>query len=466
MALDAPVTEMPPTDATVEASASAPTEKDVLSALPSEEYGQYEEADMIDDLVVDETRDFILGDEDVPPDDDESELGSEIGDASEMEDDPLEADTKLVLEPPAEDHSIHKLQAHSEPVYSIAINCAHPEHVATGGGDDVGYLWRLGTPAPPVKLEGHTDTISCMQFNADGTLLATGGLEGAVRVWEAETAELVIALEGPSQGINWLSWHVRGNVLLVGSEDATAWMWKLPEGSVMQIFSAHSASVSYGAFANNGKCIVTASEDGTVRVWNPRAGTVDHTMQCGANGAREEGLLITCLAAHPTHPVVMFGMDDGKLKLGQLETGKVLAQLSSHEASIESAGFCAVMQLAASASMDGKLCIWDLNTFALRHVCTHGAGVIELRWLRDSPLLATCTVSRELRVYDARDGSCLSRMIGHHDAVLCLEVGYTPQGNFLLSGSDDCTARVWPLRTEQPAAAASSTVVVARPSMP
>ena len=32
--------------------------------------------------------------------------------------------------------------------------------------------------------------------------------------------------------------------------------------------------------------------------------------------------MITCLAAHPAHPVVMFGMDDGKLKLAQVESGE------------------------------------------------------------------------------------------------------------------------------------------------
>jgi len=76
--------------------------------------------------------------------------------------------------------------------------------------------------------------------------------------------------------------------------------------------------------------------------------------------------------------------------------------------------------------MDGRLCIWDLNTFGLRHVCQHGAGVVELQWMRDSALLVTCTVSRELRVYDARDGSCARRMIGHHDAVLCVELVTSP----------------------------------------
>ena len=112
--------------------------------------------------------------------------------------------------------------------------------------------------------------------------------------------------------------------------------------------------------------------------------------------------------------------------------------------------------------MDGRLCIWDLNTFGLRHVCQHGAGVVELQWMRDSALLVTCTVSRELRVYDARDGSCMRRMIGHHDAVLCVQLGYTPNGAYALSGSDDCTARVWDLNL----APQATTAVVVTPDGP
>ena len=128
------------------------------------------------------------------------------------------------------------------------MNAAHPEMLATGGGDDVAHLWRLGTEAPAFRLEGHTDTVGALAFSMDGSLLATGGLDGTVRVWQANAGTLIGApLEGPTQGINWVAWHPRGAVLLAGSEDATAWMWKLPEGSVMQIFSAHSSSVACAA---------------------------------------------------------------------------------------------------------------------------------------------------------------------------------------------------------------------------
>ena len=125
------------------------------------------------------------------------------------------------------------------------------------------------------------------------------------------------------------------------------------------------------------------------------------------------------------------------------ETGKVLAQLPAHEASVESASFCGPLALCASAAMDGKLCVWDLANFSLRHTCTHQAGVVECAWLKDSPMLLSCAISREICLWDGRSGECLQTLTGHTEAVLCMAVGYTSQGVYVLSGSDDMTARVW-----------------------
>lgn len=220
----------------------------------------------------------------------------------------------------------------------------------------------------------------------------------------------------------------------------------------MQIFAAHSASVSYGAFCNGGRAVLTASEDGTVRVWNPRTGTVDHCLQTCAQASssdfQPEKEPVTCLSAHPAQPIFLFGAADGAVRLGHAETGRLLGHLPGHEASVESAGFCETMQLAASCAMDGKLCVWDLGALSCRHTCVHPAGVVELRWLRESPMLLTCSISRELKLWDGRSGVCLQTLTGHHDAVLCLAVGYTAQGVYVVSGSDDHTARVWQPRLQ------------------
>ena len=419
------------------ASSSVPiAENPPPAALGRYETEEANEASMVDDLHV--TQSIELGPEDVPDHlSDESSLPDDSSSvASEAMDDALPEP-----EPPAEDHSVQQLTTHTEPVFAVAVNATHPEIFATGGGDDVAYLWRVGQPTPVIKLEGHTDTVSSLAFSSDGTLLATAGLDGQVRVWEAATGRLVVALEGATQGINWICWHARGAVLLAGSEDATAWMWKLPEGTVMQIFSAHSASVAYGGFVNSGRSVLTGSEDGTVRVWNPRTGTVDHCLH--TTSTHHEPRPVTALAGHPSQPVFLYGTDEGGLKLAHSETGKLVAALPGHEASIESVGFCDALPYAASAGMDGKLCVWDLGTLAQRQMCLHMAGVVELRWLKDSPMILSCTVSRELRLWDGRSGDCLQTLTGHHEAVLCLDIGYTSQGIYVVSGSDDRTARLW-----------------------
>jgi len=384
-----------------------------------------------------------LGPEDVPPSDDESGDGEDDEFAAERMEDGAASSTAAPPHEHIEDLSIAQLIAHSAPVYAVAVNAVRSTCFATGGGDDVVRLWDtadLGAPAH--TLRGHSETISALAFSADGELLASAGLDGMVRVWAAATGGEVASLEGPTQGMNWLCWHHRGQVLLAGSEDATAWMWKLPEGSVMQIFSAHSASVSYGGFANNGRAVITASEDGTVRLWNPRAGTVDH---CIHAGSAHDPVPITCLGVHPAQPVFLCGAADGTLKLGHAENGKVLALLSAHDSSVENVDFCDCMPLAVSGGMDGRLCVWDLTSFQLRHTCTHTAGIVEVRFRRESALLLSCSISRELRLWDSRDGSCIRVLTGHRDAVLCMAVAYTEKGVRVISGSDDNTARVWAL---------------------
>lgn len=285
--------------------------------------GELHEVAMVGDLDVAE--DFELGPDDVPPTDDESELGDESIRGSDEDMEPEfdaaeagEASGLQTIDEPVDDLSVQQLTAHTSAVFAVAVNAAQPHLFATGGGDDVGYLWRLGGAEPVARLQGHSETISSMAFSSDGAYLATGGLDGIVRVWAADTGAPVVALEGPTQGINWVCWHVRGAVLLAGSEDATAWMWKVPEGSVMQIFSAHSASVSYGGFVNGGRSVITASEDGTVRVWNPRAGTVEH---CTNASSPQEPLAITCIASHPSQAVYVLGIETGAVKLAHAETG-------------------------------------------------------------------------------------------------------------------------------------------------
>lgn len=102
---------------------------------------------------------------------------------------------------------------HSEPVYAIARGPG--DLYASGGGDDVAYVFQGSSGDIVHKLEGHTDSVVAVSFNFDGTLVATGGYDGVVKIWQVETGQLLQSLEGPSEEVEWMQWHSKVFSILV-----------------------------------------------------------------------------------------------------------------------------------------------------------------------------------------------------------------------------------------------------------
>ncbi|TRZ06135.1 hypothetical protein HGM15179_020971, partial [Zosterops borbonicus] len=59
------------------------------------------------------------------------------------------------------------------------------------------------------------------------------------------------------------------------------------------------------------------------------------------------------------------------------------------------------------------------------------------------PLTITASDDRAIRYLDTRTGQVVHSMVAHLDAVTCLALD--PSGAFLLSGSHDCSLRLWHL---------------------
>lgn len=143
-----------------------------------------------------------------------------------------------------------------------------------------------------IKLSGHTDTVTSVGFNFNGSLALTGGYDGLVKIWQVETGELVQTLEGP-EDVEWAQWHGKGNAVIAGSRDGTVWMWLTHNGQCVHVFAGHDGAVTCGTFTKDGKMVCTGGEDGTVRQWMPKTGQCRHVYAQGDAHEAE----VTCLVS-------------------------------------------------------------------------------------------------------------------------------------------------------------------------
>lgn len=383
-----------------------------------------------------------------------------------------------------EDMAFFTFRGHSDSVYCSAVHPTNTRIILTGGGDDKAYLWSLPGDdegeTSQMELTGHTDTVTKVGFNFDGTMCLTASYDGTIRVWDVKVENKSIActlkhvLDGP-EDIEWAQWHSVGNAIVAGSSDGTSWMWLANTGQCVQVLAGHDGGVTSGCFSNDGKMIITGGDDGTVRLWNPKSGACKHVFS-GATMGHEA--IVTCLASSANGELLLSGSGDGTLKLFQV-SGKRMLQTMVHylpnligqrQANIEDGGegdmdmeeTLAVecvgfsgedYKWAASGGMDKYLKVWELTSGLCRCKCFHGDSVVALQWIGSYPVIATAALDMVLRIWDARNGSLLHSLTGHTNLITDLfvaplnstfrEENHLTETHSVVTVSDDTTAKVF-----------------------
>lgn len=147
-------------------------------------------------------------------------------------------------------------------------------------------------------------------------------------------------------------------------------MWNAEKGQNMNVFAGHSGQVNAVEFTNDGKKIVSVSDDASLRIWDPRTAKSLSVIQ--GFGFHEEA--ITSLAIHPDSPTCVSGSVDGGAFITNTQTGKCVGELKGHEDSVEDFCFIPHFPWVASASLDGKVGLWDISTLQPRNFFNNENG--------------------------------------------------------------------------------------------
>jgi WD40 repeat protein len=362
------------------------------------------------------------------------------------------------------------LQGHSGFVTSVAFHPKDARRLVSAGDDRDVRIWDVPSAREVLRLKGHIDNCSGLTFRPDGQRLASASYDQSIRLWDATTTagnqpQLLHTLD-----IGHEVWCAAispdGKRVAAAGERTDVRIWDTTTGHEVRAFSSKLSIMVFSlAFSPDGRRVAaTGFDDGApptvLKVLDISTGqsVLEH----------REGQEIFAIEFSPDGRWVAFGLADGSVKLADAMTGKVTAFVGKHDDPIAygSVRFRPDGLRLASGSLDGTARIWDLTSalsaahdeeasvapsLSERLHCRMSSGdssiaLWSVSYSPDGRHLITGDKDGQLIRWYAETGEQLEAK-GEASRGAFLSAAYSPNGHWVVSASEDCTVRVYDVRT-------------------
>ncbi|KAM9411210.1 striatin-like isoform 3-T4 [Salvelinus alpinus] len=271
-------------------------------------------------------------------------------------------------------------------------------------------------------------------------------------------------------GIRGLAFHPVEPVLVTASEDHTLKMWHLQKtasgkknASVdvepMYTFRAHQGAVLCVVMSSTGEQCFSGGLDGTIQSWNTPNPNLD------PYDSYEPSVLRGALCGHTdsvwglvyssVHQRLLSCSGDGTVRLWDASSTKpALATFHSKEFGVPSSVdvVCSDPAHMVTSFTSGQIGLFNMETqqlvLSLESAAETGTPCQINKVLSHPtlPITITAEEDKHIKFYDNNTGKLIHSMVAHLDAVTSLAVD--PNGLYLMSGSHDCSIRLWNLETK------------------
>lgn len=404
-----------------------------------------------------------------------------------------------------------QFEEHGDSVRTVAVH-PNGELVLSGGRDNRLLLWDINTGTVINYYQGHEGEVEAVAFSADGRMALSASADKMLILWDVETANIIRRFDGHSDTVTSVAFGpdmqsavstscaerdanracIRGEVIV----------WDVATGLEVRRLVGHSDTANVAAYSADGSLIYTGScaevrqsacIAGEILVWDAQpASDIRFTLT-----GHESGVLSVAISPNELLAVTGAGTrlaaasgGDTSLILWDLQTGQALRRLQGHTGDVNSVLFSRDNTSIFSASSDNTIRQWDVATGAeIRRFEGHTGAVYDLALSADGRNLLSTGADRIIR-WDVSSGAVsqsfeplganlwaaviafspsgdsfvsgfnngtiilrnafgeeIRRLNGHTDDIAALT--FSPDGQYILSGSADRTVRLWDVQTGQ-----------------
>ncbi len=325
-------------------------------------------------------------------------------------------------------------------------------------------------------------------FSPDDRAIITSSHDQVVRTWHATSGALLGAVDVmPFGKLMEIAMHPNGREIAASGSAGTVSIWAIDHDFGFRILEhpqGREETLNPSIYTLDGSKILTAGSKGTVTVWDAESGALASTF-------RVPGEAYSIAADRDgAHALV-----SGRLKaffppgIWDTRTGKRLADVTGHTATIKNVNTSADGRTFGTASYDGSIGYFDTATGASRgklqlgnerlpaiafhpdgaevavttengdlllvdrasgqvkrRVHAHDTWIQDVEYDRDGTRIVTAgRQEHRARVWNAKTGELELTLEGHKDNMM--RASFSVDGRFIATSSMDHTARIWDAKT-------------------